>query len=343
MEEARLWEPLSEQQVQCHLCAHHCTIAPDGRGICQVRENRDGTLYTLVYGEVLARHIDPIEKKPLFHFHPGSRSYSIATAGCNFRCEWCQNYDISQMPRDQNQILGEQVAPEAIVEAAEARACRSIAYTYTEPTIFFEYTYDIARLAADAGIGSVYVTNGYMTHMAIEALHPYLDAANVDLKAFRDATYRQHVGARLQPVLDSLKLMKQLDIWVEVTTLLIPGINDDDEELRDAAAFIAEELGPETPWHLSRFFPAYKLRSVSPTPESTVRRAVEIGQAAGLHYVYAGNSQQNASTTCHACGEMLIKRIGFEIRKAQVNADGACPACNTPVAGVGMAVAADKA
>jgi pyruvate formate lyase activating enzyme len=336
MKEAMLYEPLSEDRVHCHLCAHHCAIAPDGRGVCQVRENRDGTLYTLVYGKVIARHVDPIEKKPLFHFYPGSRAYSVATPGCNFRCDWCQNYDISQMPRDHRRIMGQEIEPETIVESAQNADCRSIAYTYSEPTIFFEYTYDIARLAKDAGIANVYVTNGFMTHMTIEAIHEYLDAANVDLKAFREETYRQYVGARLQPVLDSMKLMKELGIWVEVTTLLIPGVNDDRAELEDAATFIAEELGTETPWHLSRFFPAYKMRDVAPTPESTVTRAMEIGLEAGLQYVYAGNSQQNMSTSCHECGESLVRRAGYVVVQNNVTEKGACPECGTPVAGVGM-------
>jgi pyruvate formate lyase activating enzyme len=336
MQEAQLWERLAEGSVQCHLCAHRCTIQPGGHGICQVRENRDGTLVTLVYEQLIAQHVDPIEKKPLFHFYPGTGAYSVATAGCNFRCAWCQNYDISQMPREQHRILGQAVSPKQIVEAARASECRSIAYTYTEPTIFFEYSYDTAVLAQEAHIANVYVTNGYMTAAMLAQLHPYLDAANVDLKAFRDSTYREYIGARLQPVLDTLKLMKQLGIWVEVTTLLIPDLNDDPQELRDAAQFIAEELGPDTPWHLSRFFPTYKLTDVPPTPEATVTRAVEIGKAAGLYYVYGGNSRQSQSTTCHDCGEMLVQRMGYAILKNRVTAESACPACGTPVAGLGI-------
>lgn len=340
MREAMLYEPLSDDRVQCHLCAHHCAIAPGGKGICQVRENRDGMLHTLVYGALIARHIDPIEKKPLFHFYPGSRAYSVATPGCNFRCSWCQNYDISQMPRDQHKILGKNVSPQTIIREAQDANCRSIAYTYTEPTIFFEYSYDIAQLAEDAGVANVYVTNGYMTHMALEALHPVLDAANVDLKAFRDETYREYIGARLQPVLDSMTLMKDLGVWVEVTTLIVPGVNDDPGELEDAAHFIAEELGPETPWHLSRFFPTYRMRDNVPTPEATVTEAMEIGLDAGLHYVYAGNSQQNMSTNCHECGEMLIQRAGYVILNNDVTDEATCPSCGTPVAGVGLAPSA---
>lgn len=336
MKEAMLWESLSEDRVRCHLCAHHCVIQPDGRGICQVRENREGTLYTLVYERLIAQHVDPVEKKPLFHVFPGSRAYSVATAGCNFRCDWCQNYDISQMPRDHHRIMGQAVSPREIVDAAKAARCQSVAYTYTEPTIFFEYAYDIAQLAEEAGLLNVFVTNGYMSEAMLEVAHSYLDAANVDLKAFRDETYRQYVGARLQPVLDSLKQMKSLGIWVEVTTLLIPTLNDDPGELKEAAEFIAEELGVETPWHLSRFYPTYKLQDVPPTPESTVTRAVEIGKEAGLRYVYGGNTRQSQNTTCHSCGELLIRRSGYTIGKNVVTPDGCCPTCKTPVAGLGM-------
>lgn len=336
MKEAMLYTSLPDEHVRCHLCAHRCIIAPNGRGVCQVRENHHGILSTLVYGELIAHHVDPIEKKPLFHYHPGSHSYSIATAGCNFRCEWCQNFDISQMPRDQHVILGESTSPEEIVDAARRSRCASIAYTYTEPTVFFEMTYDIAQLAQATGIGNVYVTNGYMTEQMLEMFHPYLDAANVDLKAFRDATYRRHIGTRLQPVLDSLKLMKRLGIWVEVTTLIIPDLNDELDELKDAARFIADELGPGTPWHLSRFFPTYRMHTHSPTPESTVERAIEIAREAGLHYVYAGNSRQNADTVCPVCGARLIQRSGYTIVRNRITAEGQCPDCHTSVAGIGM-------
>lgn len=336
MKEARLWEALSEDRVQCHLCAHQCIIPPDGRGICQVRENRGGILYTLVYEKLIAQHVDPIEKKPLFHVMPGSRAYSIATVGCNFRCDWCQNHDISQLPRNQSRIMGETVTCEEVVEAATAADCESIAYTYTEPTIFFEFAADTAQLAKSAGLLNLFVTNGYMTEAMLERAAGWLDAANVDLKAFRDETYRRTIGARLQPVLDSLERMKALGIWVEVTTLLIPTLNDDPGELREAAAFIAETLGKETPWHLSRFYPTYRMRDVPPTPESTVTRAVEIGKDAGLRYVYGGNSRQSQNTTCHNCGEMLIRRYGYTIAGHTITSDGTCPACETPVAGIGM-------
>ena len=273
MKEAMLYETLPENRVCCNLCAHHCSIDDGKKGICQVRENRDGTLYTLVYGRTISQNIDPIEKKPLFHFYPGSTAYSIATPGCNFRCAWCQNWEISQMPKKQHLIAGYEATPAEIVAAAQKRGCHSIAYTYTEPTIFFEYAYDTARLA---GLANIFVTNGYMTGEMLKTIAPYLDAANVDLKAFRDKTYRKYVGARLQPVLDSLKAIKQLGIWLEVTTLVIPGINDEPEELQDAAQFIIRELGADTPWHISRFFPDYQLMEVAPTPQ----KSLELGKLA---------------------------------------------------------------
>jgi len=334
--EARLYEKLDQGRVQCHLCAHECRVAEGKRGICAVRENRSGTLYTLVYGRTISEHVDPIEKKPLAHFHPGSRAYSVATVGCNFRCEWCQNANISQMPRETGLIVGEASSPEQIVAAARRSGSRSIAYTYTEPTIFFEYAYDTAKLAHQAGLANVFVTNGFMTEAMLDAFDPYLNAANVDLKAFTEETYRQHVGGRLQPVLDSLKKMKTLGVWVEVTTLVVPGLNDDERELRDAARFIAQELGPETPWHISRFFPGYQMRHVPPTPLETLHRVVEIGREEGLRYIFAGNVPGEANTECHNCGELLIRRSGYRILVNRVAEGQVCPSCATPVAGVGL-------
>lgn len=336
MKEAMLYEGLSEGKVRCNLCAHRCVIADGKRGICQVRENRGGMLYTLVYGRTISRHVDPVEKKPLFHFYPGSAAYSIATTGCNFRCRWCQNWEVSQMVREQHVIAGKEASPEQIVVAAHRAGCRSIAYTYTEPTIFFEYAYDVARLAHEAGLVNIYVTNGYMTREMLETFKPYLHAANVDLKAFRDYTYRKYIGARLQPVLDSLKVMKRLGIWVEITTMVIPGINDDPAELRDTAEFVAQESGPETPWHISRFFPAFEMTEMPPTAVETLLRAREIGLAAGLRYVYVGNVPGEANTACHACGKTLIRRSGFEVMENLLGPDGCCPDCGVAVAGVGM-------
>ena len=337
MKEAILYEKFADSRVRCHLCAHRCAIVDGKKGLCRVRENRGGTLYTLVYGRTIARHVDPVEKKPLFHFYPGSTAYSIATPGCNFHCRWCQNWNISQMPREEHLVAGREAPPELVVAAAQQAGCRSMAYTYTEPTVFFEYAYDTGRLAHDAGLANVYVTNGYMTAEMLETFHPYLDAANVDLKAFCDETYRRYVGARLQPVLDSLKRMKALGIWLEVTTLVIPGINDDPAELRDAAQFVAHELGTDTPWHISRFFPAYKMMDVPPTPVATLRQAREIGLETGLHHVYVGNVLGEENTFCHHCGRLLIRRAGYRILENHVQPDGRCPDCGTPLVGVGMA------
>ena len=238
------------------------------------------------------------------------------------------------MVREQHLIMGEPASPERIVANAQRAGSRSIAYTYTEPTVFFEYSYDIARLAHQAGIANVYVTNGYMTEEMLELFHPYLDAANVDLKAFREETYRKYAGARLQPVLDSLKKMKELGIWVEVTTLVVPGINDDAGELRDAARFVAQELGVETPWHISRFYPAYRMGGTLPTPISTLQRAREIGLEEGLRYIYVGNVPGEANTHCHECGRLLIRRSGFWVLEYHITPEGTCPDCGTPVEGV---------
>lgn len=337
LKEALLYEKLSDNKVRCHLCAHHCVIFDGHKGICQVRQNLGGTLYTLVYGHTISQHVDPVEKKPLFHFYPGSTAYSIATPGCNFHCRWCQNWEIAQMPREQHLISGRKATPEQIVAAAQQMGCRSIAYTYTEPTIFFEYAYDTARLAHAAGLSNIYVTNGYMTAEMLETFQPYLAAANVDLKAFRDRTYRRYVGARLQPVLDSLKRLKALGIWLEVTTLVIPGINDDPAEFKEAAEFVAQELGIDTPWHISRFFPAYKMTEIPPTPTATLQRAREIGLEVGLRYVYVGNLPGEENTFCHHCGRLLIRRLDYWIVENAIRPDGCCPNCGTPVAGVGMA------
>jgi len=337
MMEARLYEKKEEQTVHCFLCNQHCLIKDGKRGICRVRENRAGTLYSLSYGKLIARHVDPIEKKPLFHFLPGSISFSVATAGCNFRCLFCQNADISQLPQEQPDLPGERAAPEAIVAAARQTGCRSISYTYTEPTIFLEYARDIAAPAEAQGLKNVFVTNGYMTAEALNTMHPLLHAANVDLKAFTEEFYRKQCGARLGPVLETLQGMKRQGIWLEITTLIIPTLNDDPEELKDLAGFIYKELGPDTPWHISRFHPTFKLTHLPVTPVKTLQQARTIGQEAGLHYVYTGNvpGDDGEKTFCHRCGQLLLDRYGFSIRKNHLRAGG-CPQCRTPLAGIGL-------
>ena len=333
---ALLYERLTKNSVRCNLCSHHCVI-PDGKlGACHVRKNIGGVLYTLVYGNTISQNADPVEKKTLYHFYPGSLAYSIATPGCNFRCQWCQNWQISQMPRERELIAGRKVTPEEIIGSALESGSRSIAYTYTEPTVFFEYAYDTARLAHQAGLANIFVTNGYMSQEMLEVFHPYLDAANVDLKAFRKVSYRRYVRAGFQPVLDNMKLMKKMGIWLEVTTLVIPGINDDLAELRDAAHFVVQELGPNTPWHISGFFPAYKMGDVPPTPLATLRLAQQIGLDEGLHYVYVGNiSGEGNDTFCPSCGRALIRRHNFGVIFNRMVNDR-CPACGTPIAGINM-------
>ncbi len=329
-----LWEPIGEDKVHCFLCSHHCRIKDGGRGVCQVRENRGGVLYTLVYDKVIASHIDPIEKKPLFHFLPGSQSYSIATPGCNFRCLFCQNADIAQMPRDQKYIAGEPASPEDIVFDAEKARCASISYTYTEPTIFMELAYDTAKLAHERGLKNVFVTNGYITIEALREIRPFLDAANIDLKGFTEGFYRRVCGAELKHVLESIKNYYDLGIWIELTTLVIPNNNDSPEELRQIAEFIAS-IDKNIPWHVTRFHPTYKLTDQPRTPVETLRRAREIGLEAGLKYVYEGNvpGSGGEDTFCPNCKANLIKRYGNMVIAYNLR-EGACPVCGTRLAGV---------
>ena len=335
---ACLFEAQDQDKVRCILCSHRCLIKEGRRGICQVRQNQQGVLQTLVYGRLIARHVDPIEKKPLFHLLPGSLSYSIATVGCNFKCRFCQNADIAQMPQDrQGQIMGSGCTPEEVVADAMSHLCQSIAYTYTEPTVYFEFALDTARIAQARGLKNVFVTNGYMSAEALEMVAPHLDAANVDLKAFSDTFYKNYCSARLEPVKETLRGMKARGILVEVTTLLIPGLNDDPRELRALADFLVHDLGPETPWHISRFHPTYRLTDRPPTPVKTLHTAREIGLQAGLHYVYMGNmpGENGESTHCHHCGGLLIERWGFSVRRNKIR-NGQCPECHTPVYGIGM-------
>ncbi|MGE5304920.1 MAG: AmmeMemoRadiSam system radical SAM enzyme [Alphaproteobacteria bacterium] len=332
--EATLYEKVHGQAVICNLCAHRCYIPAGRAGICKIRENRAGRLYTLVYDRIIALGIDPIEKKPFFHFLPSARSYSIATVGCNFHCRFCQNWEISQMPREhQGLILGQTRSPQEIVREALDARCETIAYTYTEPTIFFELAYDTARIAAAAGLKNLFVSNGYMTAEALRTIQPYLHAANIDLKGFDDKRHRRLCGAKLQPVLDSIRLIKKLGIWLEVTTLVIPGHNDSDSELRQMALFL-KDVGPEIPWHLSAFFPAYKMLRGAPTDDGSLLRAWRIGKEAGLRYVYCGNlpGLGREDTDCFRCGETLIERAGFYVRCNRLK-HGRCPNCQTPIDG----------
>lgn len=327
--------------VECVACAHRCLIRPGRLGICRVRENRDGHLVSLVYGGVVAAAVEPIEKKPFFHAFPGSLAFSIATSGCNFHCRFCQNWEISQAYRERTNPRVTPLPPASVVARAVAAGARSVAYTYIEPTVFVEYVVDTARLAREAGLANLLVTNGYQTPEALDVLGPLTDAANVDLKAFSDQFYRRVCGARLAPVLDALIGMRQRGIWVEVTTLLVPGMNDDPAELQALATWLVDELGPETPWHVSRFLPAYRMADLRPTPPATIARAVAIGRAAGLRHVYSGNLglAGDDDTWCAGCGKVLIRRRGFDVVANELT-DGACLTCGRPLAGIGLAPAA---
>ncbi len=337
MKEAVLYDKLEGQRVKCHLCRHGCKIDDGKRGICGVRENVEGTLYTLVYDKVVSTAVDPIEKKPLFHVAPGSKSFSIATVGCNFQCSFCQNYSISQMPRDNGRIVGEGYSPEEIVNAAVRRDCRSIAYTYTEPTIFYELARETMVEAHKHGLLNVFVTNGYMTREMLDDAHGLLDAANVDLKAFNDRFYMHYCKARREGVLDTLVYMKQVGIWLEVTTLLIPTLNDATDEIREMARFIRTELGKETPWHVSRFYPQYKERDLPPTEVEAIRRVRQIGLDEGLEYVYTGNIPYDSGekTYCPACSHVLIDRLGYHIAGYGIR-DGVCSQCGHKMHGIEM-------
>jgi len=333
MHEAKLYHQPEDNKVQCTLCHHHCVIPQGETGVCRVRSNINGRLMTLVYGKTISQHVDPVEKKPLYHYLPGSMTYSVATPGCNFQCQWCQNWGIVHMPVKDYAYIGRKSSPEELVAAGRGAKCRSLAYTYTEPTVFFEYAYDTARKAHKEGLKNLYITNGYMSREMLETFQPYLDAANVDLKAFRERTYQRYVGASLQPILDNLKLMSELGMWLEVTTLLIPDLNDDPQELRDAARFINQELGPETPWHVSRFIPHHEMQDRPPTSLEALERAREIGREEGLMYVYLGNVQGESNTYCPSCGELLLRRVVFGVAENRL-VEGRCPSCGMGIAGV---------
>jgi pyruvate formate lyase activating enzyme len=319
VKEALFYKRLKDNVVQCGLCPHACVIAPDKRGKCGVRENQDGILCALTYGKPVTTAVDPIEKKPFYHFLPGTRSYSIACAGCNLSCKFCQNWEISQMPKT-GHITGESMTPEQIVEEAISYKCKSISYTYTEPTIFFEFCFDIATAAKKSGLKNTFVTNGFISKQAIDKVASVLDAANIDLKGFTEDFYKDYCDARLQPVLDAIRQYHEKGVFLEITTLIIPGLNDDESSVRGIAKFIAS-VDKSIPWHVSRFFPHYEMVNKSPTPVRSVQQAVAIGKEAGLHYVYAGNlpGHDTDNTFCSACGKRIITRHGFNVTESHLD------------------------
>ncbi len=328
---ALLWERLTNQRVRCFACAQLCKIRPDQYGICGVRKNIEGELFTCVYEYPVAVHTDPIEKKPLFHFLPGSRTLSLGTAGCNFHCLFCQNYDISQMRGAQ--IEGSPLSVAEAVDLAEEQDCESVAYTYNEPVVFLEYVLDVALEAQKRGLKNVYISNGFETEQTLDLLEGKIDAMNIDLKSFSDKFYRKLCQGKLEPVLKTIRSARERGIWIEVTTLIIPEENDSEEEIRAIARFLAS-LSADIPWHLSRYFPNYKLTSKAPTRVSLMERAAEIGHEEGLHYIYLGNTPQEHSITyCAHCNQKLIIRDRYDLRYNFLDQDH-CPACGQKLSGV---------
>jgi pyruvate formate lyase activating enzyme len=316
-----LWEPIADEVVHCFVCSHECKIKKWDRGICHVRQNLDGKLATLIYAEVSSMNVDPIEKKPLFHFYPGSKVFSLGSVSCNFKCEHCQNYDISFAKA--GELGTTEVLPERSVQLALERNCSGIAWTYNEPTIWFEYTYDSAILAKEAGLYTVYVTNGYMTPQALETIGPYLDAANVDVKGFSKKFYNGVCRARLDPVLKTCERMHESGIHLELTYLIIPGLNDDDEQL-SAFSTWAAGVDRDIPIHFSRFHPDWRMLDRPATPMETLKKARHLATQAGLRFVYLGNvASEYENTFCPDCGAIIIERSGFRISKQEK----ICPDC----------------
>lgn len=331
MTEAKFYLSATPKNIVCDLCHHQCVIQPGKTGLCQVRVSQDEKLYSIVYGYPTALNIDPIEKKPLFHFLPGSSAYSLGTYGCNFACGNCQNWQLSQAKDIAGLTKGlTYVPPEKIVEEAVGNECRSIAYTYNEPTMFTEYALEIMKLARQNNLRNVWVSNGYMSDACLDAVIPYLDAINVDLKSYDDKFYRTNCQARLEPVLKNLIRLKQELVHLEITTLIIPTLSDDLEMLKKLTDFIVAELGDDTPWHVSKFSPelSWQQKNLPPTADTAIYYAYETGKQAGLKYVYVGNipGDQKENTYCPACGELAIRRFGYDIER--FDSGGRCPACD---------------
>jgi pyruvate formate lyase activating enzyme len=325
--------------VRCDLCEHRCVLRPGQRGICGVRLNHDGALRTLAYGRAAVVRVEAIEKKPLFHFHPGSRTLALATAGCNLRCAHCQNWELSQAPvlQPESALPGEPLAPAEAAARAVAAGCTSVCFSFTEPTIFAEYVVDVARAARARDLRTVLVTNGYLTPEALALLGPWVDAANVDLKGLRDEVLRREVGGVHAPSLRAVAALRARGVWVEVTTVVVPGTNDGADELAQMARRLAA-IDRDVPWHVARFHPDWLMRDRPPTPLATLRAGVAAGRAAGLRHVYVGNvwGDRDESTWCAGCGALLILRRGYAVERHGLAASGACRACGTTLAGRGL-------
>ena len=329
---ALLWRPLEGTALQCLLCAHFCRIEEGKRGQCGVRENRGGELFTLSRDKVAALNLDPVEKKPLFHFLPGTTTLSLGTQGCNLACLFCQNASLSQPPRRGEALRGENIPPREIIRLARTSGAASVAYTYSEPTIFFELMRETAAAANDAGLANIMVSNGFQSPQCLDELKSLIQAVNIDVKSFRDEFYRDICSARLGPVLKNLAHMKRLDWHIEVTTLVIPEHNDSDSELTDIARFVRDELGADTPWHVSRFHPCHRMANHPPTPLDTLKRAYDIGRSEGLSHVFVGNVPGSGleDTCCPGCGQRVVERSGFTILRNRLQR-GVCPGCGQVV------------
>lgn len=332
--ESRLWSILPEERLGCRLCAHACVLAPGERGRCGVRGNDGGRPVSLVAGLVTGVQADPVEKKPLYHFLPGSRTFSVGSAGCNFSCLFCQNHHISRDPLEGGRISGHAATPEQLVRAALGTDCRSLAFTYNEPTVFVELLAATAALGLERGLPSVLVSNGFMSPACLKLLGPLVRAANIDVKAFSEDFYRQYCGARLRPVLDNLVRMRGLGWWLEVTTLILEGLNDSEAELRALARFLRDELGADTPWHVTAFHPAYRMRRHPATRAATLLRCRDIGLEEGLHFVYTGNvpCADGSLTRCPHCGTPCLERQGWQV--VMRTDTGICPRCGRELPGV---------
>lgn len=335
IKEGVLFEELPEKKVKCNICSHRCTISEGKTGICGTRQNKDGKIYTLIYNTVSSEAVDPIEKKPLYHFLPGTLSYSLGTIGCNFRCQHCQNWNISQALLVDSHTI--EITPETAIKRTLASGSKSIAWTYNEPAIWHEYTFDSAILAKKAGLKTIYVTNGYITPEALRRMAPYLDAFRVDIKSFSEDFYRKTCGGRLAHVLESTKLAKELGMHVETITLIIPTKNDSPEEITQIVKWVHESLGEDTPMHFTRFHPMYKMDDLYPTPIETLEMAYDIAKKEGMRFVYLGNvaGHKYENTFCPKCETLLIDRNGFRISTINIR-DGKCPECGEEIPIVGL-------